>query len=121
MTKKKPKKTNYMKQADALFSRYIRERDGSCVACGSTEFLQCAHIISRSYKFIRTDERNAVALCRSCHMKFTHKPLEWEDFIESRWPGLWPTLRDKALEYERVNWRAERDRLKSLVEGLEAA
>ena len=49
------RRSNYMAQADVLFSRMIRERDGSCRRCGSVDHLQCAHIISRSYKSIRTD------------------------------------------------------------------
>lgn len=112
---------NYMRQADELFARFIRERDGHCQACGSTEYLQCAHIISRSYKAIRTHRMNAVALCRSCHVRFTHRPLEWEDFVEGRWPGRWEMLRGLALEYSRVDWRAERDKWRAELERLEAA
>lgn len=115
------KRQNYMKQADALFSRFIRERDGFCQACGTTSDLQCAHIISRSYKSIRTHRLNAVALCRSCHVKFTHRPLEWQDFVDERWPGRWDMLREIALSYERVDWKGERDRLKAELERLEAA
>lgn len=118
MTKKRQ---NYMRQADALFSKFIRERDGRCQACGTADNLQCAHIISRSYKAIRTHQWNAVALCRGCHVRFTHRPLEWEDFVESRWPGRWVMLRELALSYERVDWKAERDRLKAELKRLEAA
>ena len=101
------KRQNFMHQADVLFSRMIRERDGSCRRCGSTDFLQCAHIISRSYKSIRTDPRNAVALCRGCHTFFTHSPLEWRDWVEQQFPGRWDWLRAEALKYEKVDWRNE--------------
>lgn len=105
------KRVNYMAQADRLFSQRIKERDGACVRCGSVEFLQCAHILSRSYKAIRTDERNAVTLCRSCHVYFTHRPLEWEQWVRESFGGLWDELRAKALTYEKVDWRAEVVRL----------
>jgi len=101
-----------MQKADSLFSKMIRERDGHCVNCGSTHFLQCAHIITRSYKSIRTDEDNAVALCRSCHTYYTHRPLEWMDFIEETYPGRIRALREKALTYQKVDWKKEVERLK---------
>jgi 5-methylcytosine-specific restriction endonuclease McrA len=101
------KRTNYMHQADALFARMIRARDQECLACHSTSNMQCAHIISRSYKSIRTDPDNAVTLCRSCHLRFTHRPLEWEAWVETQFPGRWDWLRAKALKYERVDWRKE--------------
>lgn len=109
------KRRNYMKQADILFSKYIRARDGRCQNCGSTQHLQCAHLIGRDYKSIRTDEDNAVALCRRCHMGFTHRPLEWRKWIDESFPGRYDRLKEKALRYEKVDWKAERDRLKELV------
>ena len=102
---RRPPKANWMRKADTAFSKYIRARDGRCLNCGSTEYLQCAHIHSRSYKSIRVDELNAVALCRSCHVKFTHRPLEWSEWVEDNYPGRWVELKKKALAYERVDWR----------------
>jgi len=97
-----------MKAADRWFSLYIRQRDGYCRACGTADNLQCAHIISRSYKAIRCDERNAVALCRSCHVYYTHRPIEWEQQVTD-WFGdeYLDDLRDKALTYERQNWKQQ--------------
>ena len=105
MVKRPPKKPKYMERADKSFSKYIRNRDGCCQKCGTTEFLQCAHIISRSYKAIRVDERNAVALCRSEHTYFTHRPLEWVEWVEDNYPGRWAELKKEALEYGKVDWR----------------
>src|SRR5690606_38574192 len=56
------KRVTYTAQAARLSARRIKERAGACVRCGSVEFLECAHTLSRSYKAIRTDERNAVTL-----------------------------------------------------------
>lgn len=114
--KTKKRKVNYMAQADALFSKFIRARDGACQVCGSTEFLQCAHIHSRSYKAIRVNPDNAVALCRSCHVRFTHRPLEWRQWVEGRFPGGWEELSAIALTYRRVDWKAETARLRETIE-----
>lgn len=110
--RRKPRQ-DWMHQADQLFSRMVRERDGSCVRCGSTDRLQCAHIISRSYHATRVDEDNAVALCQGCHVFFTHRPLEWIDFIEARHPGRYEVLRVRALSGVKVDWQAEVARLTS--------
>lgn len=112
------KRQNYMKKADALFSKLVRERDGRCLNCGTTELLQCAHLISRSYKAIRTDFDNAVTLCRSCHMKYTHKPLEWREWVEDRFPGRWGKLKQTALAYPKVDWKHRHQTLKEMAEAL---
>lgn len=112
------KRQNYMKKADVLFSKLVRDRDGCCLNCGATEYLQCAHIHSRSYKSIRTDFDNAVALCRGCHVKFTHRPLEWEEWVNERFPGRWTDLKAKALRYEKVDWKLRYQTLKELSESL---
>lgn len=67
-------------EADRLFSRFIRARDGRCMACGSTTDLQCSHHITRARLRTRWDTANAVAHCARCHMRFTAHPaahLAW--------------------------------------------
>lgn len=73
------------RKADRLFSLAIRERDDhACRACGSTYRAQCAHIVSRRYGATRWSMDNAVCLCAKCHMKYTHDPLGWEDWVDER-------------------------------------
>lgn len=106
MTKRPPKKSNHMARADQAFSKYIRARDGECVADGEhAGNLQCAHIISRSYRSIRVNPDNAVCLCARHHLYFTHRPLEWHDWVEARFPGRWDELKREALKYSKVDWR----------------
>jgi len=98
------KRMNQTKQADALYSKLIRE-PGWCAAVGpKTTFpcsgtLQCAHIISRRYRAIRWSltPPNAIPACGAHHVYYTHRPLEWEAFIRERYDGLWDELRDMAL------------------------
>lgn len=120
MTKRRQ---NYMKRADALFSRLIRERDQTCVAAQAYGVackgnLQCAHLISRSYKSIRCDFDNAVAACAAHHTYFTHRPLEWREWVEWTFPGRWDRLQAQALRYEKVDWRARLAELKEIAENM---
>lgn len=82
---KKPSRAAATKKCDELFSLLVRARDRCCVICGSTSFLQCAHGFSRSYHAVRWDFRNAWALCRACHVRYTHRPLEWGVWLNARW------------------------------------
>lgn len=120
------KRQNYMKKADVLFSKIVRTRDGRCVAAGTdtTEckgVLQCAHIISRSYKAIRCNLDNAVTLCQAHHMYYTYRPDEWKWWVDTNLPNRWRRLMKEALEYRRVDWKARHQELKELLDELEAA
>lgn len=55
-------------KADAVFSNWVRERDGKCVTCGSRQNLQNGHFISRSINILRFDERNCNCQCVSCNV-----------------------------------------------------
>ena len=98
---KKPSRSALRTRADRAFSLYIRGRDKVCYDCGEPDpkVLQCAHIISRRYHAIRWSDDNAVALCRSCHMHYTHHPLEWMGWVTRYTPtGLtWDELSYLAL------------------------
>lgn len=62
------------KRADAVFSKWIRERDKACYTCMRvipTTELQNGHYVSRSYLALRYDERNNHAQCVSCNV-FKH-------------------------------------------------
>jgi uncharacterized protein (DUF2237 family) len=88
------------KEADALFSRLIRARDGYCQerTCGLGVDLQCAHLVSRRYLAVRWDESNAVALCIYHHKAFTENPLGWD---------RWCAERLGAEEWDALKFRAE--------------
>lgn len=71
--------------ADRLFSLIVRHR-GRCEdetrPCAGS--LQCAHVVSRSYRSTRWNEGNAFALCAGAHNFYTHRPVEWEVFVDAR-------------------------------------
>lgn len=55
------------KQADKVFSKWIRQRDKNCYTCGGRA-QQCGHYVSRSYLALRYSEENAHAQCVSCNI-----------------------------------------------------
>lgn len=75
---KKPKSyTKLLKEADSVFSKYVRlkyaDQGGnvSCYTCGHTNHykkMQNGHYISRFYKKYRFDERNTRPQCAMCNM-----------------------------------------------------
>lgn len=56
-----------LKQADAVFSLWIRKRDGRCVCCGSTENAQAGHLIRRGKHSVRFEESNVNRQCKRCN------------------------------------------------------
>lgn len=60
------------KRLDAIFSRFIRVRDGGrCFTCGvvkSIGNMQAGHYISRSHNATRFDERNVNCQCVGCNI-----------------------------------------------------
>lgn len=93
------------KEADRIFSLYIRKRDQVCqasmggVLCGLPYDLQCAHLISRRYFALRWNPENAVALCTFHHKKWTEDPLGWDD---------WCAEHVGAEDWEAMKFRAQR-------------
>ena len=77
----------HVQRCDNVFSKYIRLRDKCCVLCGSADNIQCSHLYTKkAHKSVRWDERNAYAMCASCHMKHHHidqyQYLEWvKDYL----------------------------------------
>ena len=92
-------------KADKLFADRVKSV-GKCAKCGTNQYLQTAHVLSRRYKQVRWDSDNAVALCRGCHLYFTHHPIEWEDWIIERMGNVpYQMLRTRALQYGKLDYK----------------
>src|SRR3990167_10281304 len=105
MARPKRKQTN-QEVADELFSKIIRSK-GFCERCGKKENLQCAHILSRSYRQVRWDFGNAFCLCNGCHVYFTHHPIEFEEFVITKiGQNAYQTLRKRARDYKKIDYKA---------------
>ncbi len=103
-----------VKKAEDLFAAKVRAR-GYCEACGTDQMLQCAHILTRGYKQTAFDEDNAFCLCKSDHMFFTNRPIEWHDFvIYMIGEEKFASLREKAVQYhKKIDYEAIVERLKN--------
>ena len=96
--RRKAKRKAKVHDADKLFSQWIRMRDGwQCRVCGSPLNIQCGHLVSRRYRAIRFSPLNAVAICARDHVFYTHRPIEWEAWVEERFPGRLAVLKAQAL------------------------
>lgn len=117
---KKPKKTKkqtIVQTLDKECGDLVRSR-GRCEVCGSTRDLQWAHGFSRRYRMVRWDTRNGFCLDRGCHLKYTLRPLEWDEWLRARWgEALYAELRALALSGEKVDHKAA---LAALREGRAA-
>lgn len=87
-------------KADAIFSKYIRARDGNkCVLCGSEYMVQCGHLIKRGKHAVRYDLLNCHAQCSRCNMLHNYEPdhyINW--FIRKFSADMYTDLYEKSLE-----------------------
>ena len=98
-------------KATRLHAQIIRDR-GACECCGSTNHLQCAHIISRKYSWTRTSLDNAFCLCASCHRHFTDNPVEFGQFtVQKIGEEGYAGLIEKRNSIDKFDWDKEADRL----------
>lgn len=111
-------------KATKLHSLLVRTRDGfRCRWCGvhkdDGKQIQCAHIISRSISATRTDEKNAVALCASCHWKQSKNPLVWARWLEDELGREHlDDLLERGVSGVKVDWGSEVERLQSIIDEM---
>ena len=73
LQKRLKSKSNSLKnKLDAVFSEFIRLRDGTfvCISCGRLlpyDQADCGHYINRKHMSTRFSEKNCNAQCRSCN------------------------------------------------------
>jgi hypothetical protein len=101
-------------KATKLHAEVVRAR-GRCEGCGSTENLQCCHILTRSFAATRTDEGNALCGCAACHRRWTQNPLLFGDFVRAYLgPEHLERIQAKAYAGVKANdafWLGEIERL----------
>lgn len=99
-------------KCDTLTSQIVRSI-GHCERCGSTEWLQCSHIVSRRYSATRCDLDNVQCLCAKCHRYFTDWPKEFSRWItQSIGIEKYEHLKQKAETVTKVDWDLELEKLK---------
>ena len=81
MPRKRTRKS-MKRQADTLFTNYIR-RDGVCERCGRSGIrMECSHIFSRRFLVTRWLDINALCLCSACHRWWHNKPVEGVEWVK---------------------------------------
>lgn len=114
----KPTHSQLVKRADAIFGALVRSV-GFCES-GRTKHagpLQCAHGFSRRYEATRWTRANAWCLCAGCHVYYTHRPLEWDEWMRVRLDLVRTGWDYEALRYRAI-WGGKQD-MEQVLAGLE--
>ena len=100
---KKTPLAKLMREADELAGQLCRQR-GVCESCGNKQhaMLQWCHIISRTYKGLRWDVENCLALCRNCHAGFTYRPSKWIAWLMENMPVRYLMLERKSRDIHKL-------------------
>lgn len=69
-----------VKEADSKFSKFIINRDGKCLRCGSTQMLSCSHFHGRAVWPTRYEPLNCVTFCQDCHATLESKKKEGMEY-----------------------------------------
>jgi len=103
------------RQADKLAGELCRRR-GACERCGSKEYLQWAHMVSRRYHSTRWEDMNSFCLCRNCHTLFTYNPDRWIAWLMENHAARYLAMERQSRDGTRwMRWNME-----ELVKALQA-
>ena len=96
---------NRLAVADRLFSALVRQRDGACRVCGSTQGLSAHHFVKRRYRKTRYVFDNAITVCFKDHCRledFRHENDAVAIAIlgEERYRELWALARDTRTKVD---------------------
>lgn len=106
-------------KCDKLVRQILLTQHDRCERCGSQEWLQVSHIISRRYSATRCDLDNVQLLCAKCHRRFTDWPREFSHWItDSIGSEVYDGLSAKANQVTKMDWTAERLRLQKIYDDL---
>ena len=74
-----------IRQADKLFSEYMRKKIGGCEVClRDSSTLQVSHFYGRRHENTRFSEENVDILCFSCHQNFHENPAVYTDWKKAK-------------------------------------
>lgn len=103
-------------KCDKLVRQILLLRHECCIRCGSRDYLQVSHIISRRYSATRCDLDNVQLLCAACHRRFTDWPIEFSEWVnKSIGADKYSELSAKANQITKLDWSLERQRLESIL------
>lgn len=105
--KKQFSRSALIKEADRVFSLYIRGRDSwkPCCTCGAvwTEQAQCGHCMSRRHYNTRWIEKNAHWQCFRCNMILSGEQYAHALYIDKKyWPWTASMIQKMAQWTEKI-------------------
>lgn len=100
-------RTNLVKEADRVFSLYIRERDKwlPCITCETPweDTFQCGHFMSRRHLNTRWVKTNAHWQCPKCNLWGSGEQFAHAEAIDNLyWPGTARSIQKLALNTEKT-------------------
>lgn len=114
------KQKTLIAQCDKLISQYVRMRDKRCVVCGSTQNLQCGHLITRRSQSVRFDLRNCNAQCRGCNLLHEYRPERYTQwFINHYGTEVYNELVHKSKEIKKLTIPELQELKSTLIKMLE--
>ena len=122
LKKKKDKSTSwYLKKADGLFSKFIRDRDKhTCYTCGKKmppNLSQNGHYISRSCTALRFHEANSHCQCVACNIfKKGNYPVYSLKLLKEYGDNILYELDEIAKEIKRNIKHYGKDYYKKIIE-----
>ena len=100
--KKKSNRKAIIRKLDKIFADKVKE-GGICqlayldnITCKGN--LQTMHIISRKYKILRWDFKNAMAGCMAHHFFYTNNPWLWHELIMHKFPATYDYVNSRKNE-----------------------
>lgn len=103
-----------LKQADTVFSKWIRNRDGwVCICCGSTERIQCGHFVPRGRKSVRFSEVNCNAQCADCNWAHNYNPARYTLSLHHKYDLY--TINNMLLKSETKVTKIPRSELEDII------
>lgn len=112
-----------VKEADSVFSRYIRQKYADkngmvkCFTCTTIKpipEMQCGHYIGRANMFLRYDERNSRPQCEYCNCHKHGNLLVFANNLEQEYNGITEILYEEA----KTIYKYSREELKQLILNL---
>lgn len=125
-TKKVKSISFYKKQLDAVFSKFIRNRDNhTCYTCGlkmEPNRSQNGHFVPRQYTSVRYSEINCHCQCYACNMLYNGQPSRYAQRLKEDYgEGIIDILesdRHKVCKYDAIWYEEKINHYKQLIDDI---
>lgn len=94
------------READKVFSHWIRRRDRHCVTCGATKNLTCSHLFKRGRQSVRYDEMNCACQCMYCNALHNADPKPYTAWAALKY-GIGTIWKLEERSRQIKKWTAE--------------